>query len=68
MRDFLQLLLRLAETPARYIFGRDIFISYSHVDAAQYAPDLAEALRVKRPKLSIYLDRWIAPTADKLPL
>ena len=59
--------LYILEMPVRYIFGRDIFISYSRADAARYAPNLALALQVKRPKLSFYLDKWIAPPDNTLP-
>lgn len=60
-------LLTGIELPFRYLFGRDIFISYSRSDASKYAPSLALALQAKRPKLSFYLDRWIAPPSGELP-
>lgn len=63
----LQRLLSVLEMPIRYIFGRDIFISYSRADGGKYAPNLALALQAKRPKLSFYLDKWIAPPDNKLP-
>lgn len=67
LKQFSQFLLAIFEMPVRYIFGRDIFISYSRTDANKYAPNLAFALQAKRPKLSFYLDKWIAPPTGKLP-
>ena len=62
----LERLFLVLEMPIRYIFGRDIFISYSRADSGKYAPNLALALQAKRPKL-FYLDKWIAPPDNKLP-
>jgi hypothetical protein len=62
-----RLLVAAMDVPLRYFFGRDIFISYSRADAAQYAPNLALALQAKRPKLSFYLDKWMAPPSGALP-
>jgi WD40 repeat protein len=59
--------LNALEIPARYVFGRDVFISYSRADASKYAPNLVLALQAKRPRLSFYLDRWIAPPSGDLP-
>lgn len=67
MSYLLHMLLTCFELPFRYLFGRDIFISYSRSDASKYAPNLALALQAKRPKLSFYLDRWLAPPSGKLP-
>lgn len=64
---FLQRLLIAVESPIRYIFGRDIFISYSRADAGNYAPSLVLALQSKKPKLSVYLDKWVAPPSGDLP-
>jgi WD40 repeat protein len=50
------------------VFGRDLFISYSRRDARRYAPGLALALQKRMPKLSVYLDRWVAPPSGRLPL
>lgn len=55
------------EAPFKYLFGRDIFISYSRADASTYAPNLANTLREKIPALSFYLDRWGAPADVDLP-
>jgi len=63
-----QLLLAFIELPFRFVFGRDLFISYSRSDSRKYAPNLALALQKRMPKLSFYLDRWIAPPSGKLPL
>ena len=67
LQQFSQFLLTILEMPVRYIFGRDIFISYSRTDANKYAPNLVLALQAKQPKLSFYLDKWIAPPSGKLP-
>jgi WD40 repeat protein len=56
------------EFPLRFIFGRDVFISYSRSDSRKYAPNLALELQRRMPKLSFYLDRWIAPPSGHLPL
>lgn len=63
-----RVLLGLLEMPFRYLFGRDLFISYKRSDSRKYAPNLALALQKRMPKLSFYLDRWIAPASGKLPL
>src|SRR5215510_6673832 len=60
-------LLWIIEIPARYILGRDIFVSYSRHDAGKYAPNLVLALQEKKSKISFYLDKWIAPPSGKLP-
>jgi WD40 repeat protein len=62
------MIIALLELPLRYLFGRDLFISYSRSDARKYAPALAITLQKRMPKLSFYLDRWIAPASGKLPL
>jgi WD40 repeat protein len=67
LKHLLLSLFNLWEIPVRYVFGRDIFISYSRADAGKYAPNLALALQAKQPKLSFYLDKWIAPPDNKLP-
>src|SRR5690349_20257643 len=67
VQRYWSLLSGVIDWPLRFIFGRDIFISYSRRDAGRYAPSLALALQSKRPKLSFYLDKWIAPPSGKLP-
>ena len=62
------MIIALLEMPLRYLFGRDLFISYSRGDARKYAPALAITLQKRMPKLSFYLDRWLAPASGKLPL
>ncbi|HVQ14999.1 MAG TPA: toll/interleukin-1 receptor domain-containing protein, partial [Vicinamibacterales bacterium] len=64
---FLATVLAILEWPVRYIFGRDVFISYSRADASRYAPSLVLAVQAKRPKVSFYLDKWIAPASSDLP-
>jgi hypothetical protein len=66
--NWFQLLGAVFEWPVRFIFGRDIFISYSHADAGQYAPALALALRKEIRNLSFYLDQWIAPPSERLTI
>jgi hypothetical protein len=51
----------------RFIFGRDIFISYSRQDANKYAPALVMALKERNKQLTFYLDRWLAPSSSTLP-
>lgn len=63
-----QLFLTVVDIPFRYIFGRDLFISYSRRDSRRYAPNLALSLQKRMPKLSLYLDRWVAPPSGQLPL
>ena len=53
--------------PFKFLFGRDVFISYSHRDAHKYAPKLANILRTQKPSISLYLDRWVAPPSSELP-
>lgn len=48
-----------------FLFGDDIFISYSHSDAFNYAPALAEILAGK--KLISYLDQYGTAAEDTLP-
>lgn len=73
LRIIANFLLRIIEIPPRYIFGRDIFISYSRHEARKYAPHLAIVVQKRfqeeqKKKLSFYLDRWIAPGTGQLPL
>ena len=51
----------------RYVLGRDVFVSYSRVDASAYAGTLIEELTRARPKLSAYFDQHVAPPEPKLP-
>jgi WD40 repeat protein len=67
-RQAWRMTIALLEMPLRYLFGRDLFISYSRGDARKYAPALAITLQKRMPKLSFYLDRWLAPASGKLPL
>lgn len=63
----LKKLLYYLDSPFKFLFGRDIFISYSRADARKYAPKLANILRAEVPGLSLYLDRWVAPPSGELP-
>jgi WD40 repeat protein len=68
-----RLAVALINMPFGYIFGRDIFISYSRWDSREYAPNLALIVQKRyqeqhNRKLSVYLDRWIAPPSGRLPL
>ncbi|HJU55964.1 MAG TPA: TIR domain-containing protein [Pyrinomonadaceae bacterium] len=60
-------LLSYLDAPFKFLFGRDIFISYSRADASKYAPKLANDLRAEVTDLSLYLDRWVAPPSGELP-
>jgi len=66
------------EFPIRYIWGRDIFISYSRRDTFDYpenlvvtlqdrVSDLIKRKKIPKTKLSFYLDKFIAPPSGKLP-
>jgi WD40 repeat protein len=50
---------------ATFLFGNDIFISYSRSDAAAYA--LALASELTKQKLTCYLDQWNAPPGVEIP-
>lgn len=67
LRQLLRWIPGLWDGAIRYLFGRDVFISYSRKDAGRYAPALVLAVKAKREKLSFYLDRWIAPSSSNLP-
>ena len=54
----------MIENLRRFLFGDDIFISYSHVDST-YALSLANELTKK--KLSCFLDQWGTPPGQELP-
>ena len=71
-------LFYVLEFPIRYIWGRDIFISYSRRDTFDYpenlvvtlqdrVSDLVKQKKIPKTKLSFYLDKFIAPTRGKLP-
>ncbi|MBS1914421.1 MAG: TIR domain-containing protein [Bacteroidetes bacterium] len=61
-------LLLLWDWPFRYLFGRDVFISYRRDDAQEYARNLAdELLKQAPPKTSCYLDQWLASPTRKPP-
>jgi WD40 repeat protein len=57
-------LLVLLDTPGKWLFGRDIFISYARADAAEYAAGLAKQLS---KDYSCYLDQWASPRGTELP-
>jgi WD40 repeat protein len=50
---------------ATFLFGNDVFISYSRSDAAAYA--LALACELTKQKLTCYLDQWNAPPGVEIP-
>jgi len=50
-----------------FIFGRDIFISYSRKDPRKYVEALVIAVGEKKPRLSFYLDRWSASSESDTP-
>ena len=48
-----------------YIFGYDIFISYSRKDGTQFASSLANTLTEK--KITCFIDQWGTEPGEKLP-
>lgn len=50
----------------RFLFGDDIFISYSRRDGAKYAAALANELSKPGNDFSCFLDQWGASAANKL--
>jgi WD40 repeat protein len=50
----------------RFLFGDDVFISYSRRDGANYAAALANALSQPGRGLSCFLDQWGASAAEQL--
>lgn len=54
----------IIEKSRRFLFGDDIFISYSRVNST-YALSLANELTKK--KLSCFLDQWGTPPGEELP-
>lgn len=56
----------IVEAPLRYLFGRDVFISYSRPNS-EYAQQLAIKVRERVPKLSFYLDQWASLSGTTLP-
>jgi WD40 repeat protein len=54
----------MIEKLRRFLFGDDIFISYSHVDST-YALSLANELT--KNNLSCFLDQWGTPPGEELP-
>lgn len=59
---------RALEWPLRFIFGRDVFISYARVDGDRYARELARSLRQGDRPVSYYLDLHMAPASQRLPI
>jgi WD40 repeat protein len=49
----------------KYLFGDDIFISYSRGDGINYAPGLANELA--KQDFSCFLDQWGTPPGEDLP-
>lgn len=59
-------------TPLRFLFGRDVFISYSRADATRYAERIrkdveALAQKEKKRKPKFYFDRLNAPSTGTRP-
>src|SRR5262245_65856029 len=50
----------------RFLFGDDIFISYSRRDGANYAAALANELSKPGRDFSCFLDQWGAAAANEL--
>jgi WD40 repeat protein len=57
--------VKILERARSFLFGNDIFISYSRSDAADYALGLASEL--SKQKLTCYLDQWGAPPGVEIP-
>lgn len=49
----------------RYLFGKDVFISYSRADGMRYAAALAETLSGKG--FRVELDQWGSTTGEQIP-
>jgi len=69
LQRLLERLFLVLEMPIRYIFGRDIFISYSRADSGKYAPNLALALQANSPSISTngllhLITNYRAPSSD----
>ena len=60
-------MMRLFDLPLRYLFGRDVFISYARADSATYAPRLANKITSGNKGVSCYLDQYAAPPGATLP-
>ncbi|HKV12450.1 MAG TPA: hypothetical protein VJ725_30175 [Thermoanaerobaculia bacterium] len=56
-------LWRIVNWPLRFLFGRDVFISYARADGDAYVRKLAERLRNAEPPVSYFLDLHVS-TAD----
>jgi WD40 repeat protein len=72
LRAIAHWLLTIFEIPFRLIFGRDVFISYSHSNAT-YAENLVVGVQKEYKaqhggNLSFYLDRWASTSSTSLPL
>jgi WD40 repeat protein len=62
--EFFEIVFIYLDTPLRWLFGRDIFISYSRYDAKIYAQKLNNRLT---GTYSCYLDQKALPRGEKLP-
>jgi WD40 repeat protein len=63
-KPMLLVLWRIVNWPLRFLFGRDVFISYARADGDAYVRKLAERLRNAKPRaISYFLDLHVA-TAD----
>lgn len=60
-------LIRQRDRAIAYVFGRDVFISYSRAGALAYARALANALKNLERPISVYFDQWAAPPGAELP-
>jgi len=65
-KQFLSRLVILFEVPIRYLFGRDVFVSYSRQDG-NYVTKLVTILKDKNRRTSFYFDQWAAPPGGELP-
>jgi WD40 repeat protein len=60
-----RLLRKIPSALQRFLFGDDVFISYSRRDASDYA--LALAAKLTQHKLSCFLDQWGTRPGNELP-
>lgn len=66
-RGLKRFLIRQRDRAIAYVFGRDVFISYSRAGALAYARALANALKNLESPISVYFDQWAAPPGAELP-
>lgn len=63
----LNALLWVMSWPLRFLFGRDVFISYARANGDTYVRRLADELRRCKPRISYFLDLYAAPADPVIP-